>query len=208
MASVNMKGEPVGWGFWLQWLLLMMVFISLAYTGIDMVERPILTKFVSDHWVREAFMVLGLALLGAVAGTGQWLLLRRHLRRASQWGWAMALTFVVGASLAELASFSGVALIPSFALSFLLLGPVCGIFQWLTLRSQVPRAGWWVLAQAASWLVLFIVSGVVGYGAAIYLGGTVDDYLAVSYAVGGAALGAMTGAVLVWMLREEVSHAR
>jgi hypothetical protein len=206
---MNMVREPAGWRFWLKWLLLMMVFISLSYTGIDIVERPIVTKSVSDPRVREAFMVLGLGLLGAIAGIGQWLLLRRYLRQASQWGLAMAATYLVGASLAELASFSGVALIPSFALSFLLLGPVCGVLQWLTLRPQIARAGWWVLAQAASWLVLFIVSAVVGYGAASLLGGVVDDYLPVSYAMGGAALGAMTGFVLVWLLRRgEVEHAR
>lgn len=142
-------------------------------------------------------MVLRLAMLVAAGGIAQWLILRQHLDRAGQWGLALAATYWVGASLGEIASFTGVALIPSLALSFLLLGRVCGILQWLILRAQVHRAGWWVLAQTASWLVLFAVAAVVGYGAASILDGSVDDYLAVSYAVGGAALGAMTGAVLV-----------
>ncbi len=88
-----MKGKQVGWGLWLQWVILMTVFISLSYTGIDTVERPIVTRSVSDPWVREASMVLGLALLGAAGGIAQWLLLRQHVNRASQWGLALATTY-------------------------------------------------------------------------------------------------------------------
>jgi hypothetical protein len=158
-----MMSKQVGWGFWLQWVIFMAVFISLSYTGIDIVERPIVTRLVSDPWVREGFMVLGLGLLGGLVGVGQWLLLRRYLDHASQWGLAIAATYWLGASLAEIASFTGIGLIPSFAASFVLLGPVCGILQWSILRSQVDRAGWWVLAQTMSWLVLFAVTAFVGY---------------------------------------------
>jgi hypothetical protein len=52
---------------------------------------------------------------------------------------------------------------------------------------------------------MFAVTTAVAYGAASILGGSVDDYLPMSYAIGGAALGAATGAVLVWLLR---AHAR
>jgi hypothetical protein len=42
------------------------------------------------------------------------------------------------------------------------------------------------------------------YGTASVFGGKVDDYLPVSYALGGAALGTTTGAVLIWLLRAPV----
>jgi len=38
-------------------------------------------------------------------------------------------------------------------------------------------------------------------GAASIFGGSVDTYLPISYAGGGAALGVTTGAVLIWLLR-------
>jgi len=205
MATLAVERPHVGWSLWLQWVMLMAVFLSLSYTGIDMVLRPIVMRSVRDPWVREATIIVGLAILGTAVGMTQRLLLRRHLYRASTWGLAIAATFWVGASLTELASFFGVALLSSFALSFLLLGPVCGILQWLTMRHQVARAGWWIVAQTLGWPVMFAVTTAVAYGTASVLGGSVDDYLPMSYTIGGVALGATTGAVLVWLLR---AHAR
>ncbi len=179
-----MNNTQISWSFWLQWVILSAMFISLSYTGIDLVERPIVTRLVSDPWVREGLMVLGLGLLGGLVGVGQWLLLRRYLNHASQWGMAIAATYWLGASLTEIASFTGIGLIPSFAASFVLLGPVCGILQWIILRSQVDRAGWWVFTQTMSWLVLFAVTTIIGYGAASIFGGNVDNYLPVSYGLG------------------------
>ncbi len=201
MATLTVECPHVGWSFWLQWVFLIALFLSLSYTGIDLVLRPIVERSVRDPWVQEAIIVVGLAILGAAVGLAQWLLLRRHLHRARTWGLVVAATFWVGASLTELASFTGIALLPSFALSFLLLGPVCGILQWNSMRHQVARAGWWVVAQTLGWPLMFAVITVVAYGAASVLGGSVDAYLPMSYAIGGAALGATTGAVLVWLLR-------
>src|SRR6266542_1811842 len=107
MTTLALERPQVGWSFWLQWVIVMTMFASLSYTSIDTVQ--------------EATIVLGLAVLGAAFGITQWLLLRRHLHRASTWGLASAATFWVGASSTEIAFFSGVALLPSFALNFLLL---------------------------------------------------------------------------------------
>jgi hypothetical protein len=201
MATLALERPRVGWSFWLQWVTLMSLFLCLSYSGVDLVLRPIVARTVPDPWVREATIAVGLAILGTAVGFTQWLLLRQHLRSARTWGLSIAATFWVGASLTELASFAGVALLPSFVLSFLLLGPVCGLLQWLSMRHQVARAGWWIVAQTLSWPMLFALSAVVAYGASAVFGGGVDDYLPVSYAIGGAALGATTGAVLVWLLR-------
>lgn len=197
-----MKKRGIGRVFWFQWVFFMTAFIALSYTGIDIVERPVVTRMVSDPWAREAFMISGLALLGGLVGIGQWFLLRPYIDRAGRWGLAIAATYWVGSSLTEIASASGMGLIPSFTISFLLLGPICGILQWNLLRTQVNRAGWWVSTQTIGWLVLFAVTVLTAYGAASIIGGSVDNYLPVSYALGGAALGATTGAVLVWLLRK------
>jgi hypothetical protein len=196
-----MKSKKIGWDFWLKWVLLMTGFLALSYTGIDDVERPIVTRLVSDPWTREIWMVLGIGLLGGLVGVAQWLLLRRFIAYAIRWGLIMALTYWVGASLTEIASFTGIALVPSFSASFVLLGPVCGILQWRILRSHVDRAGWWIVTQTLSWLVLFAVSALVAYGFEAIFGGNVDNYLPIGYALGGAAVGAISGLTLIWLLR-------
>jgi hypothetical protein len=184
-----------------QWMVFFALFIGMSYSGIDLLERPIVARSVVDPWAREAWMVAGVAFLGGFVGISQWLLLRRHLKHAGWWGLTIAATYWVGASLTEIASFTGTGLIPSFALSFVLLGPVCGILQWIILRAQVRRAGWWALAQTMSWLVLFAVTEIVAYGSAAIFGGFVDLYLPMSYIIGGAALGALSGVVLIRLLR-------
>ncbi len=66
-------------------------------------------------------------------------------------------------------------------------GVVVRVLQWLVLRRQVGRAGWWVLASTVGWAVGGHVGGTLGW------------------AVLGAVYGAITGSVLVWLLRQRPS---
>jgi len=75
-------------------------------------------------------------------------------------------------------------------------GAVGGVAQWLILRRQVRRVGWWILASAVGWAVGLAVGWAVGWA----VGGAVG--LAVGWAVGGAVSGIITGTVLVWLLRQ------
>jgi hypothetical protein len=81
-------------------------------------------------------------------------------------------------------------------------GVVGGILQWLILRRNVPRAGWWLLANLLGSLV-----GAIGPFAAVSISETGNWGLALM-AFGvmfGAANGAITGAALVWLLRQSPS---
>ncbi len=71
------------------------------------------------------------------------------------------------------------------------LGASLGIAQWLVLRRQVSRAGWWVLANT----VAFAVGGTVA--------GAASGPLLVPLALAG--YGANTGGVLVLLLRHPVT---
>ncbi|MGI9516433.1 MAG: hypothetical protein ACR2NP_05285, partial [Pirellulaceae bacterium] len=65
-----------------------------------------------------------------------------------------------------------------------LYGLSVGVLQWLVLRRQVPRAWTWVPASALSWIIAIPAGDLNGPpGWAIY--------------------GAITGTVLVWLLRQE-----
>ena len=65
-------------------------------------------------------------------------------------------------------------------------GTVLGVLQWLVLRRQVARAGWWVLASSVGWVMGGLASGITNTTA--------------GWAVLGIVYGAITGIVLVWLL--------
>ncbi len=59
------------------------------------------------------------------------------------------------------------------------------------------RAGWWVLASTVGWVVGGLVAGLVGATVGVDL----------SWAGLGAVYGAITGPVLVWLLRHRAAGA-
>ncbi len=143
-------------------------------------------------FVPWGFIITGLG-VGTMLGAMQWLVLRRWVSRSGWWvlttilGWTVS-AFVVN-SLSESLIICGTPVLAGAVL--------CGTMQWLVLRRQVSRAGWWVLANLVSWpmgwLVLVSVSELMGYGIAAQALGLV--MAAVSPAV-------ITGLVLVWLLRQ------
>ena len=127
---------------------------------------------------------LGVAAGGILIGVLQWLVLRRHVTRAGRW---------VLASLGAAASFGVVVFgvgVVNADLGWVgggYIGTVVGVLQWLVLRRQVPRAGWWVLASTVGWVVAIPVGDIAGPpGWAVY--------------------GAFTGTTLIWLLRQ--GHSR
>ncbi len=86
------------------------------------------------------------ALLGAAFGVLQWLVLRRHIARAS--GWITAT--IVGLSLGLTASLGLLRLFESFAV-LLVPGIVVGLLQRLVLKRHFERTWWWMLPSALSW---------------------------------------------------------
>lgn len=72
----------------------------------------------------------------------------------------------------------------------ILYGAVLGVLQWLVLRRWVARAGWWVLASGVGWVAAGLLSGIDAEG------GIVGRTLI------GVVYGAITGVVLLWLLRQ------
>lgn len=123
-------------------------------------------------------LVVGVMLIGVL----QWLVLWRAMNRAAWWLLAsLAATAVVGGVIfglglisADLGWFGGVSL----------FGTVVGVLQWAVLRRHVPRASWWVVASTAGWGLGMPIGDIVGPPAL------------------GAVYGAITGIVLVLLLRQ------
>ncbi len=110
---------------------------------------------------------LGLAVGGIVMGVLQWLVLRRHVTRAGWWVLASigavavvgGVVFGVGMVNPDLGWLGGASI----------FGTVVGVLQWMVLRGQVRRAGWWVLVSTVAWVVgmpLGDMAGPPGLGAA------------------------------------------
>lgn len=84
------------------------------------------------------------------------------------------------------------------------LGALLGAAQWTVLRNHVPRAGWWIPANAVAWAIGMALvfagmsfipdSGVVTPGIVVAL--------LVSIVLAGTAVGAIHGLALIWLVRE------
>ena len=177
-------GKP-GWRLWFLWTL-----VGALVWGWSMdpssfgKPRPIV--------ILQSLPKINIPEFGSVAAGGaavavfQWLMLRRYIGGSIRWLLASLLGLFLAAVVvgnvrefdADLGLILGVAL----------YGLLVGILQWLVLRKQVPLAGLWVPASALSW-ILAIPAG---------------DF---NGPPGWAIFGAITGTVLVWLLRKEQASA-
>ena len=190
----------VGWGFWLWWVLASAVGLAvLGLMGWD-VGGAVAEAEGGAVGIAVGFAVRG-AVAGASVGTAQWLVLRRQVSPAGWWvlastvGYAVAFAVLVPVFGAEAVP-EAVGEVVGFSVRGAVAGASVGIAQWLVLRRQVSRAGWWGLAS----YVGFSVTLVVGLGLTVGVG------WALTFAVGGAVGGAITGGVMVWLLRQTVTE--
>ena len=137
-----------------------------------------------------------------VAGVLQWLVLRQRMDRAAWWIVASLVSGVVAGGViygvggdagfsAEVAGDLDVGWVVEAGL----YGAVLGVLQWLVLRGQVALSGLWVVASIVGWVVGDpVCSSLIGFGT-------------LSWVVFGAVYGAITGLVLVWLLRQPMPAA-
>jgi hypothetical protein len=118
--------RPGGWQLWARWALAHALVVALC-------------------------LVLPCAFL-ALAGAGafaQWLVLRRWLPGAADWPLHTAGGVLAGAPFLAWAFFAPANRSDGAnVLLFALFSAAVGLAQWLTLRTRVDRAGWWVAASA------------------------------------------------------------
>ncbi len=125
---------------------------------------------------------------------------------------AWAIGFVMGFALAHIGEavepFIGSVLggILAYVIFGAASGAVVGLVQWLVLRRQISRAGWWILASAAGLAVAtgagIVVAWLTGYSIELANFAVLGRWVAVA-ALGGAVIG-----ILQWfVLRRQVSRA-
>jgi hypothetical protein len=216
MTTMLVRAPADTRGLWLRWVganagaegIGLGVSALVAVTVLAWRPVPLPVAFV-------AVLAAG-AFEGLVVGGAQWRVLRRPFPHLGAGAWVGAtvagavVAWALGMLPSTLMDMDGAAQGPpiSDGVQYLLaagmglaLGPVLGIPQWLVLRRHVPRAGWWVPANAVAWAagmpVIFAVAGGVPAGlpvlalAALVLG---------TLTLAGAIVGAMHGVVLVRLL--------
>jgi hypothetical protein len=117
-------------------------------------------------------------------GAAQWLLLRRRLPNALGWIAASAIGWAIGWAIGGI-----VAVAAFYQIIIGAVGGACaGIAQWQVLQRHVPDSFWWIVASATGWAAGWAVSdGLFGLGH-------------------GAVAGALTGVLLLWLLRHTSSN--
>ncbi|HEX5157169.1 MAG TPA: hypothetical protein VFW17_08140 [Ktedonobacterales bacterium] len=170
-------------------------------------------------------VILGALCEGSIVGSLQWMVLRRPLPEMRWREWSVATA--VGAGIAwALGILTGEIMSSMFAQSSaeadqqvgiglpmvlllaagmgIALGALLGAAQWTVLRNHVPRAGWWIPANAVAWAIGMALvfagmsfipdSGVVTPGIVVAL--------LVFIVLAGTAVGAIHGLALIWLVRE------
>lgn len=193
MTTITNERTSAGWSLWLQWLIASTagVVISglLALSAMWSASEAVANALGET----AGFMMLGAMLgtaLGAGASIAQLVVVQAYVTRPAGW--------LLGSLIASLASGSlGGLLIQTagwnagVAIFGALLGLSVGVAQWLALRGQISRAGWWVVANGAGFALFFVV--------AAGLGGEGRELIALG--AGGAVFGAVTGLALAGLLQ-------
>ena len=195
---MNANQMTTGRGYWLAWFLASaMGFGTGALLGL---------YFAYGLFERDPFdIVMGLTLgtvMGVTGGYFQWVVLRERIAGVGLWSLASALGFglamgaVIAADTGENDAVTGILIASVF-------GAAGGILQWLILRRKVPRAGWWLLANLLGSLVGAIALPIAGI---IMEAGKWELGVMAFGLIFGAVNGAITGATLVWLLRQSSTN--
>ncbi len=149
---------PLAWIF--SWVI---IYLIMAIVGG--------TMQVGDHTGPTEDIVgsyIVIPMIGLSLGCLQWLILRRYLPRMGWWIVAtclgLLLAFGISFNLSGLAHSLGFEIDNDWSILYtmVLLGGSIGLLQWFVLRRYVSRAGWWIIASVAGWiLAVLVVLGMV-----------------------------------------------
>lgn len=197
-SAINTAPKKVGWSFWVGWVGLTIIG-GLAGNYIADILGLGMRSGSTDAGI--LFSMLGSGVFALSVSAAQWFLLRRLFSKTAWWLVAGTIGRALGMLIGSIAlimisnQFKLQAGFWSTGIYLTLRGVVLGASQWLVLKRWRTRAGWWVLGSAIGWMLgsalldLFIPAG--AFNTAI-IGDLIE--LAIS--------GAVTGAVMLWILRQ------
>ena len=212
--------------FWMRWVIATTFgfIIGGAISGALVMAGEIRFASVTSPWIGATALAaaeaVAFGLHGAVLGGAQSFAMRSSVVRPGRWflattgGWAAAgiLSGILGGAFGGALTGVGpdygrIGRVIAFAggITFLIFP---GLLQWLALRREAPRAGWWIPAQALS----FLAATAVSFPAMMVIGRAVgwDFPSAPAWGlmgiVAGLIYGAISGALLIRLLRQPGSE--
>jgi hypothetical protein len=205
--------NKVGRGFWLRWMSASDMGLVVGFA----LYFQLVVGFASElsFGLQTLISIAGGIFLGASIGLAQWLVLRKQISWPGQWIIASTAGGAVGGTVALIAGeitgeVTDAGFYGALAVGAAVIGISLGIAEWLVLRRYVSQAGWWVLASTVGIVVAIGLSNVLGQALHSVILSIVGDDIARFLAMlifGGLLLmgyGGITGAVLVWLLRQTV----
>lgn len=183
-STPPLPSRQAGWGTWLGWTLISTTcWIIGPMAGL--VVGGLAGAAVNEAIREIASLTILAAMLGTTLGIGQWLVLHRRLHAVGWWIPVSTITITVGTTISIALAEAGIWIETNSAWSlWITLGAALGIGQWLILRRRLRSAGWWIPATMVSMAVTWV-------------GLSAGQWYAFS------AYGALTGAVMVWLLRHK-----
>jgi hypothetical protein len=191
-----------GWIFWFLWLLANALGGVMGFAGA--------WRFFDAQRMLNA--VEWIAIEASMAWL-QWVILRQYVKRAHGWMLAtLAGQFTMW--ICKLVAVAWLADIPpeflqnQVAIQMVIVyaivnGSVIGLLQWFVLRSQVKRAHIWILAT----IMASVIAGVAwNVPSATAFSEPLQSGLMAQATLSGAIWGAITGGVLVWLLRHSAQE--
>jgi hypothetical protein len=215
-----------GLQLWWRWVMANAVSeaIGLTVTAVVAIAATLAFERQEEGNRYGIFAVAALVILagtfeGLVVGIAQWFVLRQTIKNLSGQLWikATVLSAFIAWTLGMLPSTiisltqtatteiqappSDLVIYGLSALMGLVFGLILGAAQFLVLRRHLQRAGWWVLANSVAWAVgmpiIFVGAGSVPEGGFTWISVLIGVSTCI---VAGAAVGAIHGLFLTWLL--------
>lgn len=186
MVSQMLNG---GRNFWFRWLI-----ASVIGWVVGLILAIVLSYAVVSLFYDETTnLIVGLVLAAGV-GLAQMIAVRKVLPLTWRWVWGAAagigLPFVIAVVIDEMWFSEAETFEAGFVIVGAVGGALAGLIQHVTLKPHTSRAKWWILASPVSWALAWATNILIGEAGII---------------VGGIVLGAVSGAMLIWIVNDRPS---
>jgi hypothetical protein len=180
-------------GMWLGWTLATAAGMLLGFLPALLISSLLdlgLMRVILPLWT------------GLLVGLFQWVSLRGFMARPADWIWTDCAAWSAGFAFGLLI-IQFVANNPAgVAFSYLLFGLIIAILQWPLLRREVPNIIPWIVANVLGWALAFYLSQALFN--LLFSGQEISQALSTAFitTLSGLIAGGITGAALVWIVRQ------
>ncbi len=173
-----------GWRFWARWLIASVIGWVIGIILAIVLSYAVVNLF----YDKTTNLIVGLV-LGAGVGLAQMIAVRKVMPLTWRWVWGAAIGLGVPFIVAVVIDEVWFAEVETIEAGFVIVGAaggaLAGLLQKRALRPHTHRTEWWILASTVSWSLAWLGNIVLGEA---------------GIAVGGVILGAVSGALLIWIV--------